>query len=90
MRILNVCWKLDLEPEQSDSSADISLADEDDEHEETSQHVTAVDDSEKIDNDIILQTRFSEVVMNNEMDIFSNPRNPENEKKFQIKNLKIH
>ena len=82
MKILNFWWSFNLEPEKSDSSADISLADEDDEHEESSQHVAAVNDSKKHKNDISLKTRFSEVIMDNKMDILSDPRNSQNQEEF--------
>ena len=41
-------WRSELEePEVFDLCPDVSLADENDEHEETSQHVAAVDDPEE-------------------------------------------
>ena len=68
---------------------DISLADENDEHEEASQHVAAVDDSEEYVNRLEGFTGSTIVVVDDEMDTFNCPKDAKNKEQLQIQDLKI-
>ena len=66
---------------------DIPLADENDEHEEASQHVAAVDNSEEDLNRLDILTRFSIVVVDDEMDTLNAPKNAKDQEKLEEENL---
>ena len=68
---------------------DISLADENDEHKEASQHVAAVDDSEEYVNRLEGFTGCTIVIVDDEMDTFNCPKDAKNKEQLQIQDLKI-
>ena len=75
-----VCKRFDFFP-------NVLLEDEDDEQEESSQHVEAVNDPEEDTNEAIFLTRLAIVVVDDEMDTFNDPQNTEDEEKFGVENL---
>ena len=70
-----------------DFGPDVPLADEDEEHEEASQHVAAVDNSEEDLNRLDILTRFSIVVVDDEMETLNAPKNAKDQEKLEEKNL---
>ena len=77
------------EPDTLDLGPDALLADEDEEHKETSQHIAAINEFEEHIKELDTMTRFSKVVMDDEMEIFCAPQNAKNQKEFKVENLKI-
>jgi hypothetical protein len=63
------------EPETLDLGPDALLADEDDEHEEASQHIAAINEFEEHIKELDTMTGFSIVGMDHEMEIFCAPQN---------------
>ena len=76
------------EPEVFDSLPDVSLASKDDKHEESSQNVAAVNDSEDDVHRVVVGARLVEVVMNNEVNTLKDPQYAENQEKLHVQNLK--
>ena len=76
------------EPEVFYLGPNIPLADEDDEQEESSQHVAAVNDSEEDANGFVSLAWLTIVVVDDEVDTLNDPQNTQNQKKFCVENLK--
>ena len=76
------------EPEVFYLGPNIPLADEDDEQEESSQHVAAVNDSEEDANRIVSLAWVTIVVVDDEVDALNDPQNTKNKIKFYVENLK--
>ena len=70
-----------------DFDPDISLADEDDEHEEAPQHVAAVNDSEEDLNRFDGLASLTIVVVDDEMDTFNCPEDAKDQEQLQVQNL---
>ena len=66
----------------------IPLADEDDEQEESSQHVAAVNDSEEDTNRFVSLAWLTIVMVDDEVDTLNDPQNTKNQKEFCVENLK--
>ena len=66
----------------------ILFADEDDEQEESPQHVEAVNDSKENLNRFIDLAMLIIMLVNDVMNTFNSPQNAKNKKKLEVKNLK--
>ena len=77
------------EPETLDLCPDALLADEDEEHEEASQHIAAINEFEEHLKELDTKTGFSIVFVDDEMEIFCAPQNAKDKEEFKVENLKI-
>ena len=71
-----------------DLGPNILFADEDDEQEESPQHVAAVNDSKENLNRFIDLAMLIIMFVNDVMNTFNSPQNAKNKKKLEVKNLK--
>ena len=72
-----------------DLSPDALLADEGEEHEEASQHIAAINNSEEHLKEFDTTAGSSKVVVDDKMETFYAPRDTKNQEEFKVKNLKI-
>jgi hypothetical protein len=77
------------EPETIDLSPDALLADEGEEHEEASQHIAAINNSEEHLNKFDTTAGSSIVVVGDKVETFYAQRDTKNQKGFKVENLKI-
>ena len=76
-------------PETLDLGPDALLANEDEEHEEASQHIAAINEFEENLKELDTMTGFSIVVVDDEMEIFCAPQNSKDQEEFKVEDLKI-
>ena len=77
------------EPEPLDLVPDALLADEDDEDEEASQHIAAINDFKEHIKEFDTMTGCSIVVVDDKMETFCEPQNAKDKEEFQVENLEI-
>ena len=75
------------EPETLNFDPDTFLADENEEHEETSQNVAAINDSEEELNSCDTLAWLTIVSVEDEMDALNAPKNTKNQEEFCVENL---
>ena len=78
------------EPETLNFSPDTFLADENEEHKEPSQNVTAINDSEEELNYCGTLTGLTIVSVDDEMDALNAPKNTKDQEEFCVENLELY